>query len=73
LCQIVLNEPRRYATSKRIYIEIEGFEVPVFMDVDVEGFEDPMHGFERMRLFEKPLNMRVKIDKKTISVQTRPL
>ncbi len=57
---------------KRIYIEVEGFETPVFLNVDVEGFEDPIVAFEKMRLFDRPLTMKVRIDKKEIKVQTQP-
>ena len=58
--------------SKRIYVEIEGFEVPVFMNVDIEGYEDPIVAFEKMKLFEKPLVMKIRIDKKEVKVQTTP-
>lgn len=63
--------------SKRIYVElnVEGFEVPVFIHVEIEGFVDPIIALEKMGVFSRSLSGRAKIkglEGKTISFRTEP-
>jgi len=63
--------------SKRIYVELnlEGFEVPVFMWVEIDGFVDPIIALEKMGVFSRSLSGKVKIkgfEGKTISIRTDP-
>ena len=56
----------------KISIQVEGYEDPFFLKVDVDRFDDPIIAFKKMGLFDKPLTMKVRIEKQEIKVSTQP-
>lgn len=58
--------------ATKITLNIEGYEDPFFLNVYEDRFDDPILDFKKMGLFDKPLNMKVRINKYEIKVQTQP-
>ena len=62
---------------KRIYVgmELEGSERPIGIYIEFEGFDDPIIALEKMKVFETPVFMKVRIQEaggKTLEVRTQP-